>query len=82
MRVLLSFHPEIIWQNWGLVWEHRQELLRGVHIFKVQAHVLEGKLHLLGFVLPEHAVVHEDAGELFADGLVHEHGGNRGVHAA
>ena len=39
-------------------------------------------LHLLRLVLPEHAVVHEDAGELLADGLVHEHGGNRGIHAA
>lgn len=34
--------------------------------------VLEGVDHLLGLVLPEQAVVHEDAGEVILDGAVHQ----------
>lgn len=28
--VAIDFNPEILWQNWGLVWDHRGELLRGL----------------------------------------------------
>ena len=34
------------------------------------------------FVLTEHAVVHEDAVQLLADGLVEQHSHHGGVHAA
>jgi His/Glu/Gln/Arg/opine family amino acid ABC transporter permease subunit len=26
----IEFHPELIWQNWDLVWDYRAELLRGL----------------------------------------------------
>ena len=39
-------------------------------------------LHVLELVFAQHAVVDEDAGELGADGLVHQHGGDRGIDAA
>ena len=38
--------------------------------------------HLLGLALAQQAVVDEDAGELVADGLVHEQRGDRAVDAA
>ena len=28
--VAIEFNPEILWQNWDLVWEHRSELLHGL----------------------------------------------------
>ena len=38
--------------------------------------------HLLGFAEPQQAVIDEHAGELLADRLVDEHGGDRGIDAA
>ena len=42
----------------------------------------EGPLHLLPLVQPEEAGVDEDAGELIADGLVHQRRGDRRVDTA
>jgi hypothetical protein len=42
----------------------------------------EVALDLLGLALAQQAVVDEDAGELVADGPLHERGGDRGVDAA
>ena len=39
-------------------------------------------LDLLGLALAQQAMVHEHAGQLVADRLVHESGGNSGIHAA
>lgn len=30
MTVLGAVHPELLWQHWGLVWDHRSELLHGL----------------------------------------------------
>ena len=38
-------------------------------------------VHFLGFVLPQEAVVDEDAGEAVAEGFVEEEGGDAGIHA-
>ncbi|MCY1215412.1 hypothetical protein D9M72_272550 [compost metagenome] len=59
------------------------ELGGGVDVDDLHAHVLGEGLHdLLAFVQAQEAVVDEDAGELVADGLVDQRGGNRRVHAA
>ena len=42
----------------------------------------EDALDVLGLVLTEQAVVHEDARELIADGLVQQRRGHAGIHAA
>jgi polar amino acid transport system permease protein len=28
--VAVNFQPQVLWQNWGLVWDHRDELLHGL----------------------------------------------------
>ncbi len=57
-------------------------LLR-VHVDQGHVELLaEDLLHHLGLALAEHAVVHEHAGELVADGAVHERGHDGGVDAA
>ena len=61
--------------------ECRQEILGGVGADHVEAHVLVGGQHVFELVLPQQAVVHEDAGELAADGLVEQHAGYGGIHA-
>ena len=63
--------------------EPREEALLRAHVHERDAEVAgEGLDHLLGLVLAQEAVVDEDAGELVADGLVHEEGGHRRVDAA
>ena len=42
----------------------------------------EVAFHLLGFALAQQPVVHEDAGQLVADGALHQRGGHGGVDAA
>ncbi|MNK45244.1 hypothetical protein D3C87_639980 [compost metagenome] len=59
------------------------ELRGGIDVNDLHAHVFGEGLHdLLAFVQAQEAVVDEDAGELVADGLVDQRGGNRRVHAA
>ena len=59
-----------------------QELVGGVHPDHVQLEGREVGLHLLHLVLAHEAVVHEDAGQLGADGLVQQQGRHAGVHTA
>ena len=55
-----------------------EEALAGVDGNDVETEaVAQVFLDVLEFVFAQHAVVDEDAGELRADGLVDEHGGNR-----
>ena len=28
--VAVNFQPQVLWHNWGLVWDHRDELLHGL----------------------------------------------------
>ena len=57
--------------------------LLGVHVDEGHVELLaEDLLHHLGLTLAKHAVVHEHAGELVADGAVHERGHDGGVDAA
>ena len=44
--------------------------------------VAEGLLHLLPLVHAQHAVIHEHAGEVVADGAVHQQGRHGAIHAA
>ncbi len=63
--------------------ERGEEVLGSVHRDELDAGGLdEIMLDLLGLALAQQAMVHEHAGELFADGLVHQRGGHGGVDAA
>ena len=67
----------------GYAFESLVEVLFGVHSYHVEAHVGGvAAQHVLELVVAQQAVVHEDAGEVFADGAVKEHGGHGGIHAA
>ena len=60
-----------------------EEAVFGVDIAQIDVEVVaEDVLDPSGFAFAEEAVVHEDAGELAADGLVDEGGGNGGIHSA
>lgn len=59
-----------------------EELLGGIHADDVEAEAFVVAHDVAELVLAEHAVVHEDAGELMAYGAVEEHGGHAAVHAA
>ena len=59
-----------------------QKLSGGVHPAHVQVEGGEGFLHAVHLVLAHQPGVHEDAGELPADGLVEEQGGHARIHAA
>ncbi len=60
-----------------------QEALFAFHVNDVQTEVVAEHIHnLLGFVQTQQTVVHEDAGQIFTDGTVQQHGGHGGVHAA
>src|SRR5262245_21077462 len=61
----------------GDAFQPAKESLRSVYVLKVHFEVmLEHLYDLLRLVAPEQAIVHEDAGELIADGLVDKHGGD------
>ena len=63
--------------------EPREEALLRLDVHERHAEVAGERLDdLLGLVLAEEPVVDEDAGELVADGLVHEKRGDRGVDPA
>ena len=59
-----------------------EEAVRGADADHVEAHPLVTREHVLELVFPQQAVVHEDADELVADGLVYQQGGDGGVHTA
>ena len=60
-----------------------EEPVGRLHVDQVDVELAaEGLLHLLGLPGPHEAGVDEDAGELVADGLVHEGGGHGRVDAA
>lgn len=49
----------------------------------VQAEAIAKHIHnLLGFIQTQQTVIHKDAGQVFADGAVQQHGGHGGIHAA
>ena len=59
------------------------EAFRGSGDGEVEAQIfLEHFLDLIGFAVAQKTVVNEDAVEVLADGLVKQHGGHGGVHAA
>ena len=65
------------------VGERVDEPVGGLHVHEVDVELAaEGLLDLLGFVEAQQPGVDEHAGELVADGLVHERRGDRGVDAA
>ena len=67
----------------GLAGERGQEALAGIDMHERDVEVAAEQRHdLLGLVQPQQAVVDEDAGELVADRLVDQHGGDRAVDAA
>ena len=59
-----------------------EEIGRCVGPYHVEAHALVGGQNVGEFVFPEEAVVHENAGELRADGFIQQHGGHGGIHPA
>ena len=60
-----------------------EEAVGRVHEAEVHLEIVaEELLHARGLVLAQQAVVDEDAGELRAEGLVQQRGGDRGVHPA
>ncbi len=66
-----------------LAFQRVQEALLAFHVNDVQTEVVTEHVHdLLSFVQTQQAVVHEDAGQVFADGAVQQHCGDGGVHAA
>ena len=67
----------------ALAGERLQEALAGVDVHERNVEVAaEQRDDLLGLVEAQQAVVDEDAGELVADRLVDQHGGDRAVDAA
>ena len=66
----------------GQTLERGKELVLFVHADEVEVPLGERLLDLVALVLAHQAVVDEDAGELVADGLCDERGGNGAVHAA
>ncbi|MNS31619.1 hypothetical protein D3C72_636770 [compost metagenome] len=59
-----------------------QEALFAFNVNNVQTEmVAEHVHHLLGFVQAQQTIVHEDAGQVFADGTVQQHRGHGGVNA-
>ena len=60
-----------------------EEALAGIDGVDVEAElVAQVLLHVDELVLAQHAVVDEDAGQLIADGAMHQHGRDRRIHAA
>ena len=59
-----------------------QEPVCRVHAHEMERTVGKRGFHLVGFVLPQQAVIHENAGELGADRLREQRGAHRRVHAA
>jgi len=60
-----------------------QKTRRRVHHAQVDLEIpLVERLDIGALALPQQAVVHKDTGELPADGLVQQRGGDGGVHAA
>ena len=63
--------------------EFAEEEVGGIDGVDVEAElVAQVLLHLLEFVLAQHSVVDEDAGQLVADGAMHQHRGDGGIDAA
>ncbi|KAF5038565.1 hypothetical protein DSECCO2_552940 [anaerobic digester metagenome] len=60
-----------------------EEAALGLHVLQVQVEVFAQVVHhFLTFVQAQHAVVHEDAVQALADGLVQQHGHHGGIDAA
>ena len=67
----------------GLALQRIQKTALGVHADHLHAHVLgEGRHHLIAFVEAQQAVVHENAGELLADGAMQQRRHHGRIHAA
>ena len=67
----------------GDAFEFGQEALRRIHVLQFDFEVItEELLHRLRFVRAEEAVVHEDARQLVADGLVQKRRRHAAIHAA
>ena len=58
-----------------------EELLAGIHADDIQAQALIVVHHVVELVLAQQAVVHENAGQVLADGAVQQHGGHGRIHA-
>ena len=66
-----------------LAFQRVQEALLAFHVNDVQTEVITEHVHnLLGFVQTQQTIVHEDAGQVFTDSAVQQHGGHGGVHPA
>ena len=63
--------------------QRRQETRLAFNVNDIQAETVAEHVHnLLGFVQTQQTVIHEDAGQIFADGAVQQHGGHGRIHAA
>ena len=77
---LLAHHPALVF-GVGDPLQGRKELFGSIHRHQFNAHPpAKGTRHLLRFILAQQTIVHKHAGELPADGLVQQGGGDRGVH--
>ncbi len=66
-----------------LAFQRIEEALLAFNVNNVQAKVVAKHVHhLLRFIQTQEAVIHEYAGQVFADGAVQQHRGHRRVHAA
>ena len=86
---LLESTDELLADDLALAFRLRHTLERGEEVLgSVDGDELDAgrldeiMLDLLGLALAQQAMVHEHAGQLVADRLVHESGGNSGIHAA
>ena len=67
----------------GHALERREKPVLGVHADDLDPHVArEGLHHLIAFVQAQQAVVHENAGQLLADGAVQQRRDHGGIDAA
>ena len=63
--------------------QRSQETRLAFDVNDVQAEAIAKHIHnLLGFIQTQQPVIHKDAGQVFADGAVQQHGGDGGIHAA
>ena len=59
-----------------------EELLAGIHTDDVKSETLIVVHHVAELVFSEHSVIDKDAGEVFANGTIEEHGSHRRVNAS
>ena len=57
-----------------------EEFLAGIDAYHIEPQTLVVVEHIAELVLAQHTVVHENTGEVAADGLVEQNGGYRAVH--